>query len=944
MRDFDLLSAVQPAGGWYAVIGIKDGGDVRQRLVATRAEFDQVAQAYMDASRNVFFGVAKFKTEEGRGKDNVGKLQAFWLDIDCGPTKAVVNEKTGRPGGYATQEEALAALRSFCKTVGLPKPIIVNSGRGLHVYWPLTDALSREQWEPIAARLREVCTTQNLYVDPAVFEVSRVLRVPGTLNFKDDPPSPVTVLTTGTPIASDVLVTLLGVKVRSEPPKRELTELGKSLLPDLQWKFSKIMRRSANGTGCQQLLDCYTNQATLEEPRWRGALSIAKFCVDRDLAVFKLSKDYPGYDPVATEAKVKGILGPHTCAVIEANNPGGCTGCPHQGKIKSPIVLGKDVQEACADELLEQILLADPTPSYTAPSYPEPYFRGKSGGVWRRGGSDEEEPILVWSEDMYVAKRLEDPGVGEVVMIRIHTHNDGIKEFVASGKLLANSDELKGLLASKGVLGGAKQFAMILDYFYKSFQEHRVAAKAEQMRLQFGWADNDSKFILGDREITKDGVFHSPPSTLTADTATFLTSKGSLEEWKKVMDLYGRPGMEPHAFAAATAFGAPLLKFLGQTGGIINVIHPTSGTGKTTILRMCNSVWGHPSNLSLIKDDTHNAKIMRFGVMNNLPVTIDEITNSKPEEFSDLIYNITQGRGKDRVKQSANELRKNFTRWQLMALTSSNASFYEKMSSYKSTPDGELMRLLEYPIENTNVFEVEFAKHMFDHVLMENYGHAGPIYAQYLVSNYEECRELTLSVQRMLDAQVGATQRERIWSAQAAANLAGAHIADKLNLVSWDKKALFAFAVNLITTSRTEAPLPVTNTVAVIGDYLNRHINNILVVNEGVDRRSQMPSLPMMEPRGELLARYEPDTKKLFIPVGALRQDCVKFQVNFRDLVKKLTDDGIVVGTEVKRVSKGMKITSPGVRCLVLDAATPDFIDVDNLVVTEELAIGSGAG
>jgi hypothetical protein len=944
MLDFDLISAVQPEGGWYAVIGIKDGGDVRQRLVATREEFDQVAKSYMDNERNVFFGVAKFKTEDGRGKDNVGKLKAFWLDIDCGPTKAVVNEKTGRPGGYATQAEALNALKNFCKTVGLPKPIIVNSGRGLHVYWPLTDALTRETWEPIAARLREVCVTQNLHVDPAVFEVSRVLRVPGTLNFKDDPPSPVTVIATGTPIASDVLVTLLGVKVTQTPVKIERTSLRQAALDDVQWKFSKIMRRSANGTGCQQLLDSYNNRATIGYYRWFDALSIAKFCSDRDTAIHKLSSGYPGYDPAATEAKTKELKAPHYCTTFEINNPGGCAGCPHLGKINTPIVLGKDVHEASAEEVLEEMLLADPTPSYTAPSYPEPYFRGKSGGVWRRGGSDEEEPILVWAEDLYVAKRLEDPGVGEVVMVRIHTHNDGIKEFVASGKLLANSDELKGLLASKGVLGGSKQFAMILDYLYKSFQAHRLAAKAEQMRLQFGWADNDSKFILGDREITKDGVFHSPPSSVTADTAVFLTSKGTLEAWKSVMDMYGLPGMEPHAFAAATAFGSPLLKFLGQTGGIINVIHPTSGTGKTTILRMCNSVWGHPLNLSLIKGDTLNAKIMQFGIFNNLPVTIDEITNFKPEEFSEMIYNITQGRGKDRVKQSSNELRKNFTRWQLMALTSSNASFYEKMSSYKSTPDGELMRLLEYPIEALPDVDVEHAKYMFDHVLMENYGHAGEIYAKYLVANYEECRELTLNVQRMLDAKIGATQRERIWSAKAAANLAGVHIAGKLGLISWDKKALFAFAVNLITTSRVEAPLPVTNTVAVIGDYLNRHISNVLVVNDGVDRRSQMPSLPMMEPRGELLARYEPDTKLLFIPVGALREDCVKYQVNYRELVRKLTDDGIVIGTSIKRVSKGMKITSPGVRCLILNAGTPDFIDVGNLVALEEPDSGSGEG
>ena len=112
------------------------------------------------------------------------------------------------------------------------------------------------------------------------------------------------------------------------------------------------------------------------------------------------------------------------------------------------------------------------------------------------------------------------------------------------------------------------------------------------MRQQFGWADKDTKFIVGDREITADGLFHSPPSSTTQNIAQHLTPKGNRESWSEVFELYGKPGLEPHAFAALTAFGSPLLKFLGQNGAIINVIHPGSGTGKSTILHMCNSVWG----------------------------------------------------------------------------------------------------------------------------------------------------------------------------------------------------------------------------------------------------------------------------------------------------------------------------------------------------------------
>ena len=176
------------------------------------------------------------------------------------------------------------------------------------------------------------------------------------------------------------------------------------------------------------------------------------------------------------------------------------------------------------------------------------------------------------------------------------------------------------------------------------------------MRSQFGWADNDSKFIIGDQEITREGVFHSPPSRATASIAAYMAPKGTMEKWREVFDLYGLPGLEPHAFAALTAFGAPLLKFTGQQGAIINVIHPKSGTGKTTALHMCNSVMGHPEHIGAIKDDTANAKIIHLGIMKNIAFTVDEITNMPPKDFSNLVYCMSQGRGKNKAERFGNEL------------------------------------------------------------------------------------------------------------------------------------------------------------------------------------------------------------------------------------------------------------------------------------------------
>ena len=942
MTNFDLLSAVQPVDGWFAICGLKNG--MRQELVATREEADQVIANYLAQERDVYFGVAKYKTATGRSKENVASLRAFWLDLDCGAAKAEINKKTGKPNGYIDQQTALLDLQRFCKITKLPKPIIVNSGRGIHVYWPLTEDISREEWELVAFRLHALCLEHDLYADAAVFEVARILRVPGTLNFKDSPPTPVSVITTGRPVSLAAFKVTLGITVSATPaaPKRELTELGKLMQENMVSSFKKIMIRSAKGNGCAQIFDCYENQDIISEPRWFNALSVAKFCVDADTAIHKMSAKHPDYDPATTVTKIQHIVGPHTCDVFERNNPSGCDSCPFKGKIKSPIVLGREILEASGEANIVSSPAAeegDEDETYTIPKYPEPYFRGANGGIYVKPpkGDEETEPMLVYPHDLYVVKRMRDPVLGDVIILRVHMPQDGTKEFMVSNAKIAEKGELRKTLAAEGIIGGDKMFSLIASYLYTSISELQYKKRAEKMRLQFGWTDNDSKFIIGDREVGRDGVFHSPPSSITSNIAASMVPAGSFEKWKEVFDLYGREGLEPHAFAALSAFGAPLLKFMGQKGAIINVVHNSSGTGKTTILHMINSVYGSPDRLCAVKEDTLNAKIMRLGVMNNLPFTIDEMTNTTPQDFSTLTYNMSQGRGKDRVKASSNELRENLTSWGTISVCSSNASFYEKLTSLKNSPDGEMMRLLEYKIDYTTAIDQVLAKQMFDHQLMENYGWAGERYAQWLVNNLEEAKRTCLEIQAKIDRELKLTQRERFWSALLASNITGGIIARKLGIIDWDIKRIFAWATGMLNEIRMEAAPPVTDVSSIIGDYINRHMQNILVVNDKVDLRSQMPSLPQLEPKGELLIRFEPDTKRMFLSAKAFKDDCVKYQTNYRDTLKRLGDSGIYMGTAVKRLSKGMKVASPAVYCLQLDCSTKDFISVDEFVKTDDV-------
>lgn len=937
MNNIDLLDRILAPNGYFAVLGLK-GKNPIQKLVATRQELNILAEEFVAEGRDAYFGCAKYATADSRKKENVQSLKAFWIDLDCGVLKAEVNEKTNRPDGYIDQETATAELDKFCRLIGLPLPLLVNSGRGIHAYWPLADVVTRAEWEPVAARLNELCVLHKLYVDASVFEAARVLRVPGTYNFKDTPPNLVSVIRDAEDVGYEVFKNILGVKQSAfeVKPTQELSDLAKALAGNTVSKFSKIMIRSGKGEGCNQLLYAYQNQDSIPEPLWFSALSVAHRCADRATAIHKLSDRHENYSAEDTEAKASHTEFAHSCATFEKHNAGGCEGCPWKGRIKSPISLGREIIKAEDTEV--RVTEGENSEEYTIPSYPHPYFRGLNGGVYiMPEGEDETDPVCIYEHDIYVVKRMRDPdiAIGELALLRLHLPMDGVKEFTVPLSTISVKEKLREVLAINGVAGMPYQMKELANFVMKSIKELQYKRKAEEMRTQFGWADKDSKFIIGNREITKDGTFHSPPSAQTKYFADSMSPRGTLEKWKEVFNMYGAPGLEPNAFAALSAFGAPLLKFTGHKGAIINLIHKDSGTGKSTALYMCNSVYGHPDNLAAIAKDTFAAKMIQLGVMNNLPFTIDEITNMSPIDFSNLAYSMSQGRGANRAKSASNELRVNTTTWQTISVASSNASFYEKLGIQKSSPDGEMMRLLEYQVQPTTIIPPHVAKQMFDIQLKENYGHAGDIYAGYLVSNLEEAVSGMRAIQAKIDTELNLTNRERFWSAVVACNIAGGLMARNLGLIDWDMKQIYLWATTMIQTLREDVRPPVNDSSAIIGSFINRHMQSILVVNDEVDARTSMHSAPTLEPRGELIIRFEPDTKKMYIAAAPFRVDCVQSQIHYKDALNQLKAKGIYLGAMNKRLSKGMKIKSPGVHALVFDCSGSDFIDIENIVSAE---------
>jgi hypothetical protein len=136
------------------------------------------------------------------------------------------------------------------------------------------------------------------------------------------------------------------------------------------------------------------------------------------------------------------------------------------------------------------------------------------------------------------------------------------------------------------------------------------------------------------------------------------------------------------------------------------------------------------------------------------------------------------------------------------------------------------------------------------------------------------------------------------------------------------------WACGMVDRLRKETDAPLNGPEQVVGDYLYRHMQNILVVNDAVDRRTNLQSAPIREPRGELLIRIEPDTKMMFMIAKPFREYCVKYQINYNETLNKLEKEGRLVQRGGKRLSKGMAVSGDNVHCLWFKL-DDDFVSVD---------------
>ena len=857
---------------------------------------------------NTFIAMSTFKTQK-REASSTKFVKSFYLDLDVGENKE-----------YASQKDALNALNNFIEQSQLPMPAIVNSGNGIHVYWFLKHQITRDEWKPLADKLKKFCIDMGLRIDPSVTaDSARILRCPDTNNYKSEPPRPTLILKDAPVYELKRITSCIESK---EVPLEELVllhnftdEEKKLKYGNIENKFEVLLRNSVKESdqGCAQVKYYIDNVKTASEPVWWRIMSLIQNSVDRDKWVHLLSKDHPGYTYEETEEKSASTQDkPHTCADIDNNNPGICTKCPQWKKISTPLQLCKVPIKAELAETVKplegEVLTKVKQDRNRLPQTLDDkgYWIGANhGGVYRtitvhdkKGGASFEDQVLIYEYEMIIVRHLRSSIDGNCLLVNVRYPHDGLLEFTLPMKTVYDLAGLREILTSQGIYYESKQQEdYIMKYFIDWAQDMQRKGKYDTMYDQMGWNQDRSAFVLGRREIKRDGTEKDTPiSNLAREVAPFLTQSGTYEAWTTAAQKLNQNGLEMHMFTMLCGFGSILMEY-SSTAGVVIALTGESGSAKTGALKAATSIWGELDKV-YVQSTTPLALQQRFLTLHSLPVGWDEVGNKSAYHISDFILSVSSGKAKLRMQASTNQERSVEAPASVIAILTSNHSLIDKLKQLRSNPNGEAARLIEFTVRKPRAFidNARIGKEIFDE-FNSNYGWAGPdfVKAVYAYGDTSKIKANLAKWEQRFIADFGNDTTYRFYENLIAVTMTAAEIVVGADILVIDIERIYNYIIGQMIIIRDETgKINDQDYENILDNYLNSNLDKQLVFRGGTTER---------QPDRQLTIRIDHDKDFMYISKREFDAHLAELTVSTKEFVHhlKLQDVEILVGPGVKQ-------------------------------------------
>ena len=845
MNTLEFLQTILPEEGWkFLALGRPDHTGLAHKAYESLELMASAIESYdRQPKLTVYHACAAYKAAnfedpktgkvKYRGEPNWFKAKSFWADIDCGPTKAAEGK------GYADKKSAAVAIISFCRKYGFPDPMLVDSGGGIHCYWPLTQPIGPNSWRKLATGFKAALDAAGLLVDPTrTADLSSVLRPVGSSNKKPGRDvRAVKVRSSANPctpglFADAVAKAMQGLQVQAAPTRRYDAHLNDDLTAHLGPTIESSAREVADH--CAQVGAMRDTQGDVNYEHWRGVIGVIKHCVEGyELAVeWSERRGETGHSNTDVMTRYESwSAGPATCAFFQGCNPTGCGDCQYKGKITSPIQLGRvmpEPQEQVVDVQPESE--EAPVESFTVPAMPSGYSWASNRML--RFIPDKDGVLQQYafcSTLFYPIQRIRKPDGTFAFTLRMHLPDQRVRDFeVDTAALAGASDTLKALGKYELLPTNNKDATMHLTaYIRDSVQKLMHEQREVDTLAHYGWREDMSGFLLGDRLYCKDGAVRRVyiGGSAVEHKAAFPEPRGTLAGYSEAVNfVYNREGSAPVQYAFCSAYGSLLTPFGEDSynGILMCIVSPKSGRGKTTVGAAARYGLGDVQKMTFAgrSGSTWMARWAILGAFRNIPVVFDEMTDMEASQFSEMAYTISQGSDKARLTSAGGKVgfaERNM--WAQSPDLTANEDMLAKLAQHNANTQAEAMRVMqinfgryEVPIISPSELVSRALEQMRD-----NMGNAGDVFVRYMVANQDRVRSLFRSYEKTLSSMLPESEY-RFYRNHAACTLTAAKLLVELGIVDFDLEVLEAFThkllrdqIDLVKAGNTTSPSDAVN-------------------------------------------------------------------------------------------------------------------------------------
>lgn len=918
-----FLEKVLPTKGQYCVVAFyknKKGPQhtwykTKEQLLQQIERLDTTADAVYHACAS--YGDKKNdKNNTARTKENVQYLRALYCEID-------IRTNTD----YKTEDEASEGLRLFLKKSKFPCPIIIWSGGGFHFYWPLTADITRDAWLPYAQGLKTYAAKLGFKIDASITaDPARILRTPGTTNRKYEN-SIVELVCDTDPFDIHIFDILL---LQNPKPAKTLYEKTPS-------DPALIL------TKCNQLRILRDNPTQQDGLTWIATANLLAQCTGGEQLFHEWSSKDPRYN--ADEANKKWgerlkFNNASTCARFEEVNPNGCTDCPFKGKIRSPIVLGRDQQYKLPDEVSSVLIDTELPRGFKFDANGKLMFvtekQSTEGQVIEKVTYLTEFPLII--EDKSFS---EESGSNLTIAIKHWKPYDGwTLVHIRANELFKNCEVA---LSDVGIF--TKDVTLMKRFINESTEKLSHIRRTSMSYETLGWKENAPMFLWGDRLYRyNNGQIEFTYVTLSGTAKTLAENlrpggkyrTGSLEGWQAVAQTLFAPGHEWQACTVLAGFAAVLMSLcMPAEGGLIWSTYEQIGAqGKSLATLAGCSIWGDPHALSTTSSDTAKARMGKLGALRHFPYGFDEMKRTDEKIVKTMLQEFTMGSQGSGLKQNR-QLMEQHGNWCTIMLTSSNQ---ELMSVLDSATGSKAMKSRVFEVHASELpLSKKELKESFKKEFLRNCGHVGEVYIKSVVylRGTGELEKMIQNAEIYFTSRYNFGPEQRFKLAFFKAMYVAAQIVSETGILNFTPETQIDWLIaasghvekgQWIGTEREDM-------VDILSEYLHSSIRNTIVVNQPFVAGKNVMS-PMVKPTEKMTIRREL-TGQIMLDKGPLRdwlRD--KKDVSVKHFLANLKARKLIVHENIKKgLGAGTEFSCGQTWCIVINGKHELIKDVEDNVI-----------